>query len=93
MRQISRWWALYQAIAFVALIPISSYYAITEGLPKTILVIVIPGYALLAWPFYTIFRNASRKKLESAPSLDFETRTSTQSNSRAGSLREPHQQR
>ena len=34
MRIFGRWWALYQAVAFVALIPIMSYYVITHSLPK-----------------------------------------------------------
>ena len=33
-RLFGRWWALYQAVAFVALIPIMSYYVITEGLRR-----------------------------------------------------------
>lgn len=61
MGSLSRWWAGYQAIAFVVLIPVSSYYVITEGLPKGILLIVIPGYIFLAWSFYFVFKKSKPK--------------------------------
>ena len=62
MGRLRRWWMGYQAIAFVVLIPVMSYYVIMEGLPKKILLFVIPCYILLAWSYYTIFKNASRPK-------------------------------
>jgi hypothetical protein len=62
MGRFRRWWMGYQAIAFVVLIPVISYYVITEHLPKKILLICIPCYALMAWSCYTIYKNASRPK-------------------------------
>ena len=62
MRIFGRWWALYQAVAFVALIPIMSYYVITHSLPKKILLICIPGYAVLAVGSYMNFKRASNSK-------------------------------
>jgi hypothetical protein len=35
---------------------------IAQGLPKAGLLIVIPGYILLAWWFYTGFKNSSKAK-------------------------------
>jgi hypothetical protein len=60
MRGFRRWWALYQAVAFVALIPIMSYYVIMQGLPKKILLVCIPGYAVLAWGSYLIYKAVSK---------------------------------
>jgi hypothetical protein len=56
MRGLGRWWALYQAIAFMALIAIMSYYVIVRGLPKKILLICIPGYTVLALGSHQIYR-------------------------------------
>jgi hypothetical protein len=57
-RVFGRWWALYQAAAFAALIPFSSYYVITHGLPKKTLMVCIPGYAVLSFASYQIFKNS-----------------------------------
>jgi len=62
MRIFGRWWALYQAVAFVALIPIISYYVISEKLPKKILLVCIPGYVVLAVGSYLTFKAASKSK-------------------------------
>lgn len=62
MRAIGRWFALYMAIGFVVLIPLMSYHVIAHGLPKIILVITIPLYALLAWSSYTVFKTTSKSK-------------------------------
>jgi len=60
MRIFGKWWALYQAAAFIALIPISSYYVITEKLPKIILLFCIPGYVVLALGNYQSFKRRSK---------------------------------
>jgi uncharacterized RDD family membrane protein YckC len=63
MRGFGRWWALYKGIAFIALIPIMSYYMIVEGrLPKKILLICIPGYLVLALANYQVFKRGSKSK-------------------------------
>ncbi|WP_433972311.1 hypothetical protein [Tunturiibacter lichenicola] len=62
MGRFRRWWMGYQAIAFVILIPIMSYHVIAEHLPKKILLFVIPCYLLLAWSYFTIFKNLSNPK-------------------------------
>jgi hypothetical protein len=67
MGRFRRWWMLYLAMAFVILIPVMSYHVITEGLPKKILLFVIPMYILLAWSFYTAFENLSKPKLLTTP--------------------------
>jgi hypothetical protein len=51
----------YYALAFVALIPIVSYEVVQMGLPKKILLFVIPAYALLAWSFHKGFPRASKR--------------------------------
>ena len=61
MRHLVRWWALYQAIAFVVLIPWVSYYVATHGLPRKILLFVIPGYVVLALGFYNAFKGLKPK--------------------------------
>jgi hypothetical protein len=62
MRGLGRWWALYQAVAFVALIPMMSYYVIAHNLPKKILLICVPAYAVLAVGAYFTFKGASKSK-------------------------------
>jgi hypothetical protein len=47
---------LYFSIAFIMLIPIMSYHVVTHGLPKSILLIVIPFYLLLSVSFYKTFK-------------------------------------
>jgi hypothetical protein len=54
MGRLGRAWTLYQAMAFVVLIPVVSYKVVALGLPKKILLFVIPAYALLAWSFYSL---------------------------------------
>jgi hypothetical protein len=51
-----RWIYLYLSVAFIVGIPFMSYKVITMGAPKTVLLIVIPGYLLLSWSFYSIFK-------------------------------------
>jgi hypothetical protein len=60
MGRLRRWWMLYQTIAFIALIPVMSYYVIVEGLPKKILLICIPAYAFLAWGACLIYKALSK---------------------------------
>jgi hypothetical protein len=62
MGHFRRAWILYQAIAFVALIPAMSYYVITRGLPKKILLFVIPAYMVMAWANYRSFKARSTPK-------------------------------
>jgi hypothetical protein len=62
MGRFRRWYMGYRALAFVALIPIASYAVIQVGLPKKILLFVIPMYALLAWSFYAGFNRPTRPK-------------------------------
>jgi hypothetical protein len=61
MRRFKRWSMGYYALAFVALIPIVSYEVVQMGLPKKILLFVIPAYALLAWSFHKGFPRASKR--------------------------------
>ena len=58
--RLVRWWMLYQAIAFLALIPIMSHHVIVEGQPKKILLFCIPVYAVLAYGSYRIYRALSK---------------------------------
>ena len=62
MGRFRRWWMGYQAIAFVVMIPVICYVVISQGQPKKILLIVIPGYILLAWSYYAAFKNTSKSK-------------------------------
>jgi hypothetical protein len=62
MKAFRCWRALYQTVAFVALIPIMSYYVIMQNLPKKILLVCIPGYAVLAWGSYLIYKAVSTSK-------------------------------
>jgi hypothetical protein len=55
----TRWIFLYLSIAFIVGIPAMSYKVITMEAPKTLLLIVIPGYLLLSWSFYSIFKSRS----------------------------------
>ena len=61
MGRLGRAWTLYQAIAFVALVPIMSYYVVTHGLPWKMLLFVIPCYLVLAWGSYTTFKSSKPK--------------------------------
>ncbi|HEY3930516.1 MAG TPA: hypothetical protein VGL89_19240 [Candidatus Koribacter sp.] len=60
-RWIAKGYTLYAAVGFVILIPVMSYHVISEGLPKKILFFVIPGYLVLAWFFYSVFKNIKVK--------------------------------
>jgi hypothetical protein len=60
--QFRRAWTLYQAIAFLALVPVSSYYVVTHGLPKKVLLFVIPAYIVMAWANYRSFKARSTPK-------------------------------
>jgi len=53
---------LYYAVAFVVLIPATTYEILKERWPKTILMICIPAYALLSWSCYKTFRAAGEEK-------------------------------
>ena len=48
--------------AFIVLIPIVSYKVFTKGLPKTILIFVIPVYILLAIGFYELYKASTPKR-------------------------------
>jgi hypothetical protein len=61
MGRLRRAWTLYQAVAFVVLIPVSIYEVYSAGLPKSILLICIPGYCVLAIGSYQIFKNSKPK--------------------------------
>ena len=54
-----RWIYLYLSVAFIVGILVMSYKMITMGLPKTVLLILIPGYLLLSWSFYSMFKSRS----------------------------------
>ena len=58
MARFRKWWYGYQALAFVALIPIMSHYVITKGLPRGILLIVVPIYLVMAWSFYKEYKKS-----------------------------------
>jgi len=51
----------YAAMAFIVLIPAFSYYTVSHGLPKRILLIAIPGYATLAYGCYKEFNRLKSK--------------------------------
>jgi hypothetical protein len=53
---------LYYAVAFVVLIPATTYEVLKERWPKTILVILYPAYALLAWGCYKLYKAAREGK-------------------------------
>ena len=53
---------LYYAVAFVVLIPATTYEVLKEQWPKTILLICIPAYALLSWSFYKMFKATEEGK-------------------------------
>ena len=55
-----RWIYLYLSIAFIVMIPAMSYKMITSGLPKTVLLFIIPAHLLLSWSFYSIYKSRSR---------------------------------
>jgi hypothetical protein len=58
----SRWLYLYLTVAFLALVPIMSYHIISEGLPKTILLVTTPVYLLLSWSSYSVYKAKSKPK-------------------------------
>jgi hypothetical protein len=60
MQFIPRWMSLYLTIAFLVLIPAASYYVISHDRPKKILLIVIPGYILMACSCYGMYRVSSK---------------------------------
>jgi hypothetical protein len=62
MGRLRRVWTLYQAIAFVVLVPVMSYYVVTRGLPKKILLFIIPAYIVMAWANYKSFKVRSNLK-------------------------------
>ncbi len=51
-----RGYTLYAAIGFVVLIPVVTYHTVSAGLPKKILLIVIPAYILMPWSFFSVFK-------------------------------------
>ena len=53
---------LYYAVAFVVLIPPTTYEVLKEQWPKTILVVLYPAYALLSWSSYKMFKAAGQEK-------------------------------
>jgi len=57
-----RWGALYLAIGFAVLVPVMSYKVIAMGLPKKVLLFVIPCYLLLSWSSYRYFKYLSKSK-------------------------------
>ncbi len=61
MGRLGKWFALYCSIGFIVLIPVMSYHVITQHLPKKILLIVLPLYALLAWSSFTFYKSARSK--------------------------------
>jgi hypothetical protein len=56
MRHLWRWYMLYLAVAFVILIPVMYHHMVTHGLPKSILLFVIPAYVVMAIGFYKRFK-------------------------------------
>ncbi len=58
MGRFRKWWYGYQAVAFVALIPIMGHFVIANRLPKIILLVVTPIYVLLAWSSYKVYQNS-----------------------------------
>jgi hypothetical protein len=57
-----RWGALYLGTAFAVLVPVASYKVIAMGLPKKILLFVIPCYLFVAWSSYRNFKHLSKSK-------------------------------
>ncbi len=53
---------LYLTVAFVALVPLASYHVVMNGLPKKILLFVIPAYVVLALGSYIMFKNLKSLK-------------------------------
>jgi len=47
---------LYLAVAFLVLIPVMYHHVVTHGLPKSILLFVIPAYIVMAVSFYRTFK-------------------------------------
>ena len=56
IRHIWRWYMLYCAVGFVILIPRMFYFIVQHGLPKIVLLFVIPAYLVLAVGFYQMFK-------------------------------------
>jgi hypothetical protein len=46
----------YLAVAFIILIPVMYHHVVTHGLPKSILLFVIPAYVVLAIGSYKRFK-------------------------------------
>lgn len=61
IKHLWRWYLLYCAVGFVILIPRVWYFVAQHGLPKVILLFVIPAYALMAVSFYHMFKNLKPK--------------------------------
>jgi len=61
MKSLWRWYMLYLAIAFVILIPVMYRHIVTAGLPKSILLLVIPAYLVLSFGFYETFKSLKPK--------------------------------
>ena len=59
--KLARGYTLYAAVGIVVLMPFMSYHVISEGLPKKILLFVIPAYAILAWSFFAAFKGLKPK--------------------------------
>ena len=56
-RWIAKGYTLYASVGFVILIPVASYQVVSRGLPKKILLFVIPAYLAVAWSFDSVFKN------------------------------------
>jgi hypothetical protein len=52
---------LYCAVGFVILIPRMFYFIVQHGLPKIILLFVMPAYLVLAVGCYEMFKNLKPK--------------------------------
>lgn len=50
---------LYLTMAFIALIPAGSYYVVSHGLPKRILLFLIPAYAFVSFSCYTVLKRTT----------------------------------
>ncbi len=60
-RRIAKVYYLNAAIGFIVLVPIMIYKFYTSGMPKLLLLIIVPAYLVLSAGFYELFKNVRSK--------------------------------
>ena len=60
-KALAKGYTLYAAVGFIILILVMWHHVVSQGLRKSILVVVIPAYILLAGGFYSIFKTIKVK--------------------------------